>query len=149
MINFIHFKDCNNQSSVHIHTLSVIWSTGNGRHLQCSQAFTFSLVNPSGLGPTKMSLITGNENSAIYCSDNGGPSFGGGCDLFISDRANTDNRTYSNLGNTYQRPPGQQNTFFTGSKNFNVTDYEVFGLQQWPSQCKEMVLQWNNKVIHW
>ena len=77
-----------------------------------------------------MSLVTGKEKDAIFCSDTSGPSFGGGCDLFISDLANTDNGSYSNLGSTYQRPPGQQSTFFTGSKNFTVTDYEVFGLQR-------------------
>ena len=77
-----------------------------------------------------MSLLTGNEEYAIYCGDTSGPSFGVGCDLYISDLANTDNRTSSNLGCTYQRPPGQQNTFFTGSENFTVTDYEVFGLQR-------------------
>ena len=77
-----------------------------------------------------MSLITGKENNAIYCSDNSGPSFGGGCDLFIPNLANTDNIASSNLGHTYQLPPGQQNTFFTGARNFTVTDYEVFGLQQ-------------------
>ena len=77
-----------------------------------------------------MSLVTENEKDAIFCSDTSGPSFGGGCDLFISDLANTDKESYSNLGRSYQRPPGQQNTFFTGSENFTVTDYEVFGLQR-------------------
>ena len=72
-----------------------------------------------------MSLVTGNEAYAIYCGDTRGPSFGGGCDLYISD-----NKTLSNLGHTYQRPSGQENTFFTGARNFTVTDYEVFGLQQ-------------------
>ena len=77
-----------------------------------------------------MSLVTGKEIHAIFCSDTSGPSFGGGCDLYISEHANTDNKTYSNLGCTYQRPPGQQSTFFTGALYFTVTDYEVFGLQQ-------------------
>ena len=35
-----------------------------------------------------------------------------------------------NLGFSYQCPPGQQNTFFTGAKNFTVTDYEVFSLDK-------------------
>ena len=84
------------------------------------------MVNPGGLGPTKMSLVTGNEAYAIFCGDTTtGPSFGGGCDLYISD-----NETFSNLGHTYQRPSGQQKTFFTGTRNFTFTDYEVFGLQQ-------------------
>ena len=77
-----------------------------------------------------MSLVTGHEAYAIFCRVTDGPSFGGGSDLYISDHANTDNRTYSNLGHTYNLPPGQQSTFFTGTKNFTVTDYEVFGLQQ-------------------
>lgn len=77
-----------------------------------------------------MSLVSGKEGYAIYCDDASGPSFGGGCDLYISDHANTGNETYSDLGHTYQRPSGQQNTFFTGARNFTVTDYEVFGLQQ-------------------
>ncbi|KAM7442717.1 hypothetical protein ABFA07_008366 [Porites harrisoni] len=101
------------------------WESGSG-YLQCSQAFLFSLVNPSGLGPTKMSLVTGKEAYAIFCGDTTvGPSFGGGCDLYISD-----NETFSNLGHTYQRPSGKQKTFFTDTRNFTFTDYEVFGLQQ-------------------
>lgn len=77
-----------------------------------------------------MSLVSGKEKSAIYCNYTSGPSFGAGCDLYISDDANTDNETYSSLGHTYQLPSGQQSTFFTGARNFTVTDYEVFGLQQ-------------------
>ena len=77
-----------------------------------------------------MSLVTGNEAYAIYCRDSNGPSFGGGIDLLISDHANTDKQTYSYLGHTYQRPSGKQKTFFTDTRNFTFTDYEVFGLQQ-------------------
>ena len=87
------------------------------------------MVNPSGLGPTKLSLITGKEWNGIYCSGSHGPVFGGGTDLCISNNANT-SYSSSKLGSTYQLPPGQQNTFFTGAINFIVTDYEVFGLQQ-------------------
>ena len=86
-------------------------------------------MNPSALGATKMPLIAGKERCGILGSSNFGPIFGGGHDLYISNNANTD-RSGSNLGNTYQLPPGQQNTFFTGATYFTVTDYEVFGLQQ-------------------
>ena len=55
--------------------------------------------------------------------------FGGGSDLYISNNANTSS-SGGLLGHTYQLPPGQQKTFFTGTLNFTVTDYEVFGLQQ-------------------
>ena len=69
------------------------------------------------------------SNDAILChSSKYGPTFGAGCDLFISNNANTNTSSYSRLGCTYERPSGQQQTFFTESKNFTVTDYEVFGL---------------------
>ena len=56
-----------------------------------------------------------------------GPVFGRGYDLRLFE--NTDRRAgFSNLGDTYQGPPGQQNTFFTGTREFTVTDVEVFGI---------------------
>ena len=55
--------------------------------------------------------------------------FGPKHDLCISDNANT-NSSSSSPGSTYQLPPGQQSTFFTGAQNFTATDYEVFGLRQ-------------------
>ena len=89
----------------------------------------FSFVNPSGLGPTTLSLITGNEEHGILCSRSYGPVFGVGNDLRISNAANT-SFSCSTLGHTYQLPPGQRSTFFTGDESFIVTDYEVFGLRQ-------------------
>ena len=76
-----------------------------------------------------MSLIAGKEGYGILCTSNYGPVFGYGCDLYISDNANT-SPSGGRLGTTYQLPPGQQNTFFTGATFFTVTDYEVFELQQ-------------------
>ena len=109
----------------------IILSTGQGNYVRCSQAFLFSMVNPHGLGPTKLPLLTGKEQYAICCGSSTGPTFGGGNDLCISSNANTNTSSYSNLGFSYQCPPGQQNTFFTGAKNFTVTDYEVFSLDKW------------------
>ena len=99
--------------------------------MSCRYAFLFSFVNPSGLGPTKLSLITtGNEGYGIYCDSNYGPVFGIGNDLVISNNADESPNSTSKLGHIYQLPPGQQSTFFTGVQNFTVTDYEVFGLGQ-------------------
>ena len=98
-------------------------------YVSCYQAFLFSFVNPSGLGPTKLSLITGGEQNGMYCLSSYGPVFGGGHDLYISNNANTMN-SGSCLGYTYKLPPGQPDTFFTGDDIFTVTDYEVFGLRQ-------------------
>ena len=100
----------------------------------------FSLVNPSGLGPTKLSLITGKEGYGIVCNSNYGPVFGWGNDLWILSKANT-NSGSSRLGNTYQLPPGQQSTFFTGAQNFTVTDYEVFGFQQVTKHQQKRILR--------
>ena len=106
------------------------WSfyTGDGDHLPSEEAFLFSMVNPHGLAPRKMLLNRENKQHAIYCSNIAGPSFGGGCDLYISNLANTSHSSRSNLGHTYQLPGGYQSTFFTGAREFIVTDYEVFGV---------------------
>jgi len=85
------------------------------------------MVNPHGLGPTKLPLVSEREQYAIYCESSYGPTFGRGNDLCISGNANTN--SYSYLGSSYQRPPGQKNTFFTGAKKIPVTDYEVFALR--------------------
>ena len=88
------------------------------------------MVNPSALGAIKMSLIPRGEKYGIYCQNNFGPIFGEVHDLCIADKANRRDSSNICLGNSYQCPPGQQSTFFTGAPRFTVTDYEVFGLQQ-------------------
>ena len=108
--------------------LYVVCSTGQGEYVRCSQAFLFSMVNPHGLGPIKLPLKTGKEQYGIRSFNGYGPTFGGGHDLHISENANTNTNSVSNLGHSYQCHPGQQSTFFTGGMRFTVTDYEVFGL---------------------
>ena len=110
--------------------LCVVCSTGQDGYVRCSQAFLFSMVNPSGLGPIKLPRIPGCEQNGIYCNNGYGPTFGGGHDLHVSGNTNTNASSRSNLGHSYQCPPGQQNTFFIGGIYFTVTDYEVFGLHK-------------------
>ena len=100
-------------------------------YVSCHQAFLFSFVNPSGLVPTKFSLISGRETYAMFCDPSHGPAFGGanGPDLSLSNGAHS-NTNVSYLGITYRLPPGQPYSFFTGYNKFTVTDYEVFGLRQ-------------------
>ena len=95
--------------------------------MRCSQSFLFSMMNPQGVAPSKMSLVKDQQN-AIFCDSSCGPTFGGGHDLHISNNANTSGSSHNNLGFSYQLPTGQQSTFFTGARNFDVTDYEVFGI---------------------
>ena len=66
--------------------------------MSCHHAFLFSFVNPSGLGPTKLSLKTGQEGRGIYCDSNYGPVLGGGGDIWISKDINKSPLSRSNLG---------------------------------------------------
>ncbi|PFX29375.1 uncharacterized protein LOC111324926 [Stylophora pistillata] len=104
------------------------WNSQN-IYLYCSQSFLFSMVNPQGVAPSKMPLAN-NQRKAIFCYCSHGPTFGGGFDLHISNDADLNDSSYSNLGYSYQLPTGHQSTFFTGAKYFCVTDYEVFGTYQ-------------------
>jgi len=105
------------------------WNSGPGEHKRAPHSFVFSLVNPSGLPPTKMPLIAGNEGYAIACNSSYGPVFGAGNDLCIVNSPNSNNCTVR-LNNTYQCPTGQNaNTFLTGNKTFLVNEMEVFGFE--------------------
>ena len=93
-------------------------------------SFLFSLRNPNNLQPFKCPIIT--NGYAIHCNYTFGAIFGGGHDLLIDNNANSNQSSCSNLGNTYQPPPGyqrgtQQNReLFAGSHSFTPTEVEVF-----------------------
>ena len=96
-------------------------------------SFLFSLVNPSGLPPTKMPLIAGKEGKAIYCNLRNGPTFGSSHnlrvhDLKISSPPNSQ-ECCSRLNGSYQCPTGQATTFLTGKEFFSVSEMEVFGFE--------------------
>ena len=75
-----------------------------------------------------MVLKPGKEQYGLYCNSDYGPGFGGGHDLCISNAANSNTNSYSNLGHTYECPFKQLGpTFLSGSPNFKVNEYEVFG----------------------
>ena len=82
--------------------------------------------------PFKCPIMSGKNGNAIGCNPSYGAFFGGGHDLYISDNANTNQNSYSNLGSTYQPPPGYQystqqtQSFFAGSYKFTPTEIEVF-----------------------
>ncbi|XP_022802348.1 uncharacterized protein LOC111339885 [Stylophora pistillata] len=103
---------------------------GSGSFKRALTSFLFSLVNPGGLPPTKISLTPGNESNSIYCHSNYGPTFGGNHDLYVANAPNSGN-CYTNLGNTYQCPTGQDaQKFLAGSGNFSVSEMEVFGFKK-------------------
>jgi hypothetical protein len=88
--------------------------------------FLFSLHSPSGVGPVRLLLVQ-NLEQAICCKASCGPTFGSGHDLHIASCANSITGSYTNLGHTYQLPPGQSaKTFFTGGQNFEAAEVEVY-----------------------
>ena len=53
-------------------------------------------------------------------------TFGGNHDLHICDQGNTNNSSYSNLGNAYEIPAGKSNYWLSGAYNFKIIEIEVF-----------------------
>ena len=102
------------------------WKSSGG-YCKYDKAFLFSLKSPSNeVGPTKISINQNMCSYAMYHDSSLGPTFGGGLDFGIAKYANKNSKSYSNLGHTYEIPPGQINTFLVGSKNFKVSEIEVF-----------------------
>ena len=112
-----------------LNNLYELSSTAQGEYLPCNEAFLFSMVNPQGLGPTKLPLVKHHEY-AMYCDSSLGPTFGGGHDLHTGENADKTASSYNHLGYSYECPPGQHGSFFTGVRNFIVTNYEVYGFNQ-------------------
>lgn len=88
------------------------------------------------------SVVTSNVGVSFlkfHCVDNSygffgkhcwGPTFGSspnGSDLHIADHCNANFHSDSNLGSSYQGP-GASNTVLFGSRNFQVEEYEVYGI---------------------
>ena len=73
-----------------------------------------------------------NPSSAIYKSSGYGPTFGWGYDIHISDNANGNTNSYSDLGeyNDYIVPSGVQDqyTILAGTQYFSPDELEVFYL---------------------
>jgi hypothetical protein len=96
------------------------------------QSFLFSLRNKDNLSPFKCPIYDHKHKDAILCGYHYGAAFGRSGDLCISDEASTIIRSFSNLGDTYQQPPGYQygtpqtKALLAGSGNFTPTEIEVF-----------------------
>jgi hypothetical protein len=82
--------------------------------------------------PFKCPIINGKNGNAIHCGSSYGALFGTGHSLYISSNANSNQSSHSNLGATYQPPPGYQygtqqtQSLFAGSYKFQPTEIEVF-----------------------
>ena len=110
--------------------------TSRGGHVEDARAWLFSLRNKDS-APQKLAIKSGKSRTAIYdcnCWASYGPTFGGGHDFTIYSGCNGNTASCSNLGHTYEAPPGyeyeQENTkaFLAGSYKFTVAEIEVWQL---------------------
>ena len=101
--------------------------TSTDKYFESDKAFLFSLKSPSNeVGLTKMRIKQNMCCAALGHSSYYGLTFGGGHDLCIESDTNNNSTSSSYLGQTYEIPHGQTNTFWVGSKYFKVSDIEVF-----------------------
>ena len=109
--------------------VNVSWDT-SGLYKQDRNSFIFSLVNRDHT-QVKMNFDAFYGNNSIQCNSSYGPTFGGGHDIYVSDQANSNSLSYSNLGYNYKHPLYSYNTneaksFLAGSYNFQVSEIEVY-----------------------
>ena len=91
------------------------------------KSFLFSLKSPQNtVGPTNMRIRKYECSYAMCHISSYIPTFVGGNDLNIANDANNDNNSYSNIGCTYDIPPGQTKNFLVGSKYFKVSKMKAF-----------------------
>ena len=109
---------------------SVSWKSGSGSSQSAPGSFLFSLHGPSREGPVKLHLKDPNDGCAMQCHISYGPTFGRKePDFHLSSNANNCTRSHTSLGNTYHLPDGQSpETFFTGQRNFQAAEVEVFSV---------------------
>ncbi|CAF1044290.1 unnamed protein product [Rotaria magnacalcarata] len=103
------------------------WNSA-GNYTNAPNSFLFLLTNANGSQPTKFPY--NNNGHGLYGNNAYGPTFGGGHDLHICDKSNTTNNSYCNMPHSYTNPLGLGQATFTGSRNFQTTEIEVFKLSE-------------------
>lgn len=103
------------------------WSQ-KGTYETDSNAFIFSLMNKD---KKPIVLYCSESQYAISGNSSFGPTFGGGLDIYIADKSNTNMSNYSNLGFTYKHPQyaygsNEAKCFLAGAYNFQTAEIEVF-----------------------
>ena len=90
-------------------------------------SFIFSLINADN-NAQKFLIKPANCGNAIYCNSSNGPTFGGGCDFYICNSANSKNSSKSNFGFSYNYSGGNPKGYLAGSYNFMINEMEVFAI---------------------
>ena len=110
----------------------VYLSSGGFEWKRSTKSFLFSLRNKDNLRPFKCPIYDKRNDKAILGYHLSGATFGYGFDLFICSNANTNQESYTNLGDTYRPPYGyesdtpQTRALLAGSCKFTPTEIEVF-----------------------
>ena len=96
-------------------------------------SFLFSFLNNDNRPPFKSPLKDGMGESAIYCGNDWGPTFGSGNDMRVPNDAKP-SKSYAQFGRTYQLPPGytyassEAQSLLAGSLKFTPSEVEVLYL---------------------
>eukprot|EP00347_Sterkiella_histriomuscorum_P020882 403336102 len=110
---------------------SVSWTSSNYDNYSDSTAFVFSLSKRS------VHKQYQNQQEAVYHNKDGMCVFGGGyagSDIAIFDNFDKDNRSYCDLGGTYELPneykfqSSEAQSYLGGQLYFNVLEIEVYSL---------------------
>eukprot|EP01114_Cavostelium_apophysatum_P015092 TRINITY_DN4046_c0_g1_i1.p1 TRINITY_DN4046_c0_g1~~TRINITY_DN4046_c0_g1_i1.p1 ORF type:complete len:340 (-),score=67.20 TRINITY_DN4046_c0_g1_i1:60-974(-) len=92
-----------------------------------SSSFLFTLTNPRNI-VAKFPLVK--SATATFDSPNYGPTFGGGYDLHVCDCSDIYTNSYFGLPNSYADDLGYGEHTFTGSKNFQTSEIEVYSVKK-------------------
>ena len=113
-----------------MHILGNADSTSNyyGGYRSTDKAFIYSLRNKEGLRSFKSMVKI--PSQAIYMHSRFGPTFGGGHNIYIADKANGNANSYAKLSSWYNPPSGVKDsrTILAGRFRFTPDEVEVFYL---------------------
>jgi hypothetical protein len=106
------------------------WNKKTGRASNTCKAdptqksFLFTLKNPHNVPARRFALTDEGKDIAIRCNLDNGPHFN---DIAVSNNCSANSQSFTNLGITYTNDTGMiGEAFFTGSRNFQVKEIEVF-----------------------
>jgi hypothetical protein len=107
----------------------VKWESGSehGKADDSRESFLFTLKNPHNLPARSFGMKSGEKNWAIGCDSAKGPWFDAA--IVVYDNCNSRADNFSTIGNFYTNDTKRDgNTIFTGSRQFQVQEIEVFEL---------------------
>jgi len=67
-----------------------------------------------------------NQTYATYAANDRHVTYGGGHNIYVCNKPNESNSSYSNWSSSYYETKGKTNAEVTGSYNFTVQELEVF-----------------------